>query len=233
LPAEAAAVSSIYRRALGPDFDRLHPMIQRRFGFSSADGVASIGTGVMEELWRGRAYTLPFLRIGTWRNIMFPDRARDVAFTVENYAYVDRFGRETVTWIRTFQFRERPRRFDASMIYSEQRGRIVDYLGNRQHLAVDIDVTVDEARGLRLRSGEQRFHEGPIAFRFPMALSGFADVREWYADEEQRYRIDVSVTNPRWGPLFGYRGWFTVEERPVAPADVPRHVRPLREERRE
>jgi hypothetical protein len=226
-------MTSIYRRALGAEFDRLHPMMQRRFGFSSADGVASIGTGVMEELWRGRAHTAPFLRVGTWRNIMFPDSARDVAFTVENYAYVDRFGRETVTWIRTFQFRRRPRRFDASMIYSDRRGRIVDYLGNRQHLAVDIDLAVDQQGGLRLRSGEQRFYEGPIAFRFPMALSGCADVREWYAEEEERYRIDVAVTNPRWGRLFGYRGWFTVDERRVGPDDVPRHVRPLREERRE
>ena len=226
-------MTSIYRRALGAEFERLHPMIRRRFGFSSADGVASIGTGVMEELWRGRAHTVPFLRVGTWRNIMFPDRARDVAFTVENYAYLDRFGRETVTWIRTFQLRKRPRRFDASMIWSEQRGRIVDYLGNRQHLAVDIDLEVDADGGLRLRSGEQRFYEGPIAFRFPMALSGYADVREWYAADEERYRIEVSVTNPRWGPLFGDRGWFTVEERRVPPEDVPRHVRPLREERRE
>jgi hypothetical protein len=226
-------MTSIYRRALGPAFERLHPMIQRRFGFSSADGVASIGTGVMEELWRGPAYTMPFLLVGTWRNIMFPERARDVAFTVENYAYRDGFGRETVTWIRTFQLRRRPRRFDASMIYSEQRGRIVDYLGNRQHLAVDIELEVDEQGGLRLGSGEQRFYEGPVAFRFPMALSGYADVREWYADDEERYGIEVSVTNPRWGRLFGYRGWFTAEERGVRPEDVPRHVRPLREERRE
>ena len=226
-------MTSIYRRALGADFERLHPMIQRRFGFSSADGIASIGTGVMEELWRGRWYTEPFLRVGTWRNIMFPDHADDVAFTVENYAYVDGFGRETVTWIRTFQFRRRPRRFDASMIDSDRRGRIVDYLGNRQHLAVDIELEVEPGGGLRLRSGEQRFYEGPVAFRFPMALSGYADVREWYADDEERYRIEVSVANPRWGQLFGYRGWFTVEERRVRPEDVPRHVRPFREERRE
>jgi hypothetical protein len=38
-------VTSIYRRALGDDFERLHPQIQRRFGFSSDDGVASIGRG--------------------------------------------------------------------------------------------------------------------------------------------------------------------------------------------
>src|SRR5262245_46300350 len=53
-------MSSIYQRVLGSDFDRLHPQIQRRFGFSSGDGVASIGSGIMDEVWRGRFYTLPF-----------------------------------------------------------------------------------------------------------------------------------------------------------------------------
>ena len=54
----------------------------------------------MHEIWRGPFYTLPFLMIGTWRNIMFPERGRDVPFEIENYAYRDSFGRETVTWMR-------------------------------------------------------------------------------------------------------------------------------------
>lgn len=149
---------SIYREALGPDFERLHPQIQKRFGFNSADGLAAIGTGVMEELWHGRFFTLPFLYVGTWRRIMFPERGHNVPFTIQNYAYRDRFGRETVTWIRNFQA-HRPRRFDAYMIHSPQRGKIVDYLGTHQHLAVDIDLSVDERGGLRLHrenSGSMR-----------------------------------------------------------------------------
>ena len=62
-------------------------------------------------------------------------------FQIVNYAYVDAYGRETVTWVRTFQTK-RPRRFDAYMILSEERGIIVDYLGTHQHLAVDIDLKV-------------------------------------------------------------------------------------------
>ena len=87
-------MTSIYQRALGADFQRLHPQIQQRFGFSSADGVASIGTGMMEHVWKGRLYTEPFLRIGSWRSIMFPETGRNIPFRIENYAFVDRFGRE-------------------------------------------------------------------------------------------------------------------------------------------
>ena len=223
---------SIYREVLGSEFERLHPQIQKRFGFSSADEVASIGTGVMDELWHGRFYTLPFLYLGTWRRIMFPERGKQVPFKIQNYAYRDGFGRETVTWIRTFQTR-RPRRFDAYMINAKQRGKIVDYLGTHQHLAVDIDMSVDERGGLRLKSGEQRFYEGPVAFRFPMFLSGIADVCEWYDDEIEKFRIEVQVNNQYWGPLFGYRGRFDVEWKPMKADAIPADVKPRREERRE
>jgi hypothetical protein len=223
-------VSSIYERALGAEFGRLHPQIQRRFGFSSSDGIASIGRGVMEEVWKGRFYTEPFLRVGSWRRIMFPETGRDIPFTIENYAFVDRFGRETVSWVRTFESR-RTRRFDAYMIYSGSRGRIVDYLGTHEHLAVDIDLSVDEGGGLRLRSGAQRFYEGAIGFEFPMLFSGIADVREWFDDATGRFRIEVAVSNPVWGPLFGYRGSFEVEWR--LGTGVPGHVLPRRQERRE
>jgi hypothetical protein len=225
-------VASIYQRALGADFARLHPRIQERFGFDSGARVAALGRGFMDEVWHGRLYTLPFLHLGAWRRIMFPEHGRQVPFTVENYAYVDGFGRETITWIRRFAG-VRGRRFDAYMIYSHARRRIVDYLGTHQHLAVDLHLAVDAEGGLRLRSGEQRFYEGPIAFRFPLFFSGIADVREWYDDARSRFGISVEVHNRTWGPLFGYRGWFDVEWRTIDPDAIPADVKPRREERRE
>jgi len=225
-------MSSIYQHALGSDFARLHPRIQERFGFSSADQRAAIGRGVMEEIWHGAPYTLPFLYVGTWRSIMFPESGRNVPFTIENYAYVDAFGRETVTWLRRFQTRN-PRRFDAYMVYSERRGKIVDYLGTHQHLAVDIDLAVDERGGLRLRSSEQRFYEGAIGFRFPLFFSGIADVCEWFDEAIGKFRIEVVVRNRTWGRLFGYRGSFDVEWKTVSAGQVPVGVRPMREEVRD
>jgi len=223
-------MTSIYQQVLGSDFDRLHPQIQRRFGLTP--GNASKGTGVMERLWHGRAYTLPFLYIGSWRRIMFPEQGENVPFTIENYAYRDGFGRDTVTWVRTFETKK-PRRFDAYMIYSEKRGKIVDYLGSHQHLAVDIDMSVDPTGGLRLRSGAQRFYEGFLGFRFPMLFSGIADVCEWYDDDEDRFHIEVNVHNKAWGPLFGYSGWFTAEWFDADADAAPQHLMPVREERRE
>jgi hypothetical protein len=161
---------------------------------------------------------------------MFPEQGKKIPFQIENYAYVDPLGRETVTWIRTFRA-AKTRRFDAYMIYSEQRKLIVDYLGTHEHLAVDIHLSVDTNRGLRLLSGEQRFYEGSLGFSFPMLFSGVADVCEWYDDAEQCFRIEVNVTNRTWGHLFGYRGRFDVEWRKVE--STPESVLPKRTERRE
>jgi len=187
---------------------------------------------VMDEIWKGRFYTVPFLYVGTWRRIMFPETGRNIPFTIENYAFVDSFGRETVTWVRTFES-SKTRRFDAYMIYSEARGRIVDYLGSHEHLAVDIDMSVDEQGGLRLCSGAQRFYEGLIGFSFPMLFTGIAHVREWYDDKTKRFRISVRVDNTVWGPLFGYHGSFDVEWQTLGDRAVPDHVLPLRQEHRE
>lgn len=223
---------SIYEHALGSDFQRLHPQIQRRFGLTSAGGLASIGSGTMERIWHGAFYTLPFLYIGSWRRIMFPEHGRNVPFTIENYAFVDDAGRETVTWARTFKTRK-TRRFDAYMVYNQRRGCIVDYLGSHEHLAVDLDLAVDERGGMRIRSGAQRFYEGVVAFSFPLFFSGIADVCEWYDDGDQRFHIDVNVHNRAWGPLFGYRGAFEVEWRRVEPNTLPAYLRPMRTEQRD
>jgi Domain of unknown function (DUF4166) len=219
-------MNSIFQRALGPDFDRLHPQLQRRFGFGSADGITCIGRGTMERVWHGRGFTRPFLAIGARRHILVPQEGRYVPFTIENYAYRDGLGRETLTFARTFWF-DPPRFWDATMIYSEERARIVDYLGTHQHLAVDMHLSVDDRGGLVIRSGEQRCHERGLSFGVPPLVTGTAELRECYDDEIGRFRVRVDVTNHRFGPLFGYHGTFTASY-PQGRA-VPDGVRPVRE----
>jgi hypothetical protein len=76
----------------------------------------------MDEIWKGRFYTVPFLYVGTWRRTMFPETGRHIPFTIENYAFVDQFGRETVSLIRTFQSR-RTRRFSERRHHSHHLER--------------------------------------------------------------------------------------------------------------
>lgn len=229
----ATTTGAVFPRALGADFDRLHPMLRRRFGVSLEAGYACIGRGAMTRIRRGPWWTVPFLQIGRLRNILIPDVGVDVPFTIENHAYLDPFGRETVTFVRSYRLpgRRREHRFDATMVVDPDRGTVVDYLGTHQHLAVDLELTVEDDGSLHLVSGEQRFREGVIDFRFPMIASGYADLRERWDEEAGVYRVALEVRNRVFGFLFGYEGWFRCEF-PDATGEPPHRVLPVRHESR-
>lgn len=233
--APTADQPSIFAQALGSDFSRLHPRLQERFGLTAAAGRGWVGQGVMDEVWRGRRVVAPFLRLGTRRNVLFPETGRGVPFTIENYPYVDDHGRETVTFVRTFEVEPgRRRRFDATMVLDTSRPSlgpvVVDYLGTHQHVAADLELAVDGDGGLRIDSSVMRLHEGPVSVTMPPLVCGRASVREAWDEQEQCFRIRVEVTHDALGPVFGYHGRFTQVE--VDASLVPAAVRPYREQGR-
>ncbi|WP_214407399.1 DUF4166 domain-containing protein [Pseudonocardia lacus] len=225
-------MTSIFQRAMGAEFDRLHPRLRQRFSVGLDTGLACVGRGVMERVWHAGGWVRPLLALGATRNILLPRQGRDLPFVIENVPYRDGFGRETVTFVRTFAFPAGPERFDATMVFSAERGGIVDYLGTHQHLATDLRLSADPDGALVIRSVEHRFREGPVSARVPAWLGGDALVRECFDDRAGVFRIRVSVTNRRFGPLFGYHGSFTAEYVDVAGHGLRAGLRPVREEAR-
>lgn len=225
---------SIFEKQLGGDFHRLHPMMQKRFGVDVDAAYACVGTGVFSSVRRGAWWTVPFLRFGAYRNILFPEQGSNIPFTIENYPYIDGFGRKTVTFVRTLHLPGgRTRRFDATMVHSEKRDAIVDYLGTHQHLATDLVLKVLQNGSLHLQTTGQRFFEGPFAFNFPAIGTGTADLYESYDEARGVYRIRMQVHNPYFGFLFGYDGEFTCEFPTITGQVTPKRLKPVREEQRE
>ncbi|WP_440555929.1 DUF4166 domain-containing protein [Streptomyces sp. SCPE 10] len=226
------APASMFRTVLGDDFDRLHPELRRRFSVGLAGGEACTGRGVMHRIWHGPAYVKPFLALGATRNILVPRAGRDIPFVIENVPYTDTFGRETVSFVRTFDLPGRPPRFDAQMVLSPKGDRILDYLGTHQHLASELHFAAEPDGSLLIRSGEHRFREGPVDVRVPELLGATAEVRESFDDATGRFRVRVSVVNRRFGPLFGYEGSFTASYTDARSHGTRPGLRPLREEMR-
>ncbi|MFD8145496.1 DUF4166 domain-containing protein [Streptomyces sp. NPDC059708] len=225
-------MTSIFRAHMGADFDRLHPELRRRFSVGLESGEGCVGYGTMERIWHGRGFVKPFLRLGGTRNILVPREGRDVPFVIENMPYADSYGRETVTFVRTFRLPGGPRRFDATMIHSPERGSILDYLGTHQHLASDLHMSAEPDGSLLIRSGEHRVREGRLDLRVPALIGGDAEVRESFDETTGRFRIRVRVTNRYFGPLFGYEGAFTARYVDVRTHGVRGDLRPVREEAR-
>ncbi|MEU0050799.1 DUF4166 domain-containing protein [Streptomyces sp. NPDC006184] len=225
-------MTSIFQSVLGADFDRLHPALRRRFSVGLASGEACTGRGVMDRIWHGPAFVRPFLALGAVRNILVPRAGRNIPFVIENVPYADTFGRETVSFVRTFDLPGRTRRFDAQMVLSPRGDRILDYLGTHQHLASDLHLRAEPDGSLLIRSGEHRFREGPVDVRVPEIIGATAEVRESYDEAAGRFRIRVRVVNRYAGPLFGYEGSFTASYTDVRVHGVRPGLRPVREEAR-
>ncbi|AWW37483.1 DUF4166 domain-containing protein [Streptomyces cadmiisoli] len=225
-------MTSIFRTAMGADFDRLHPQLRRRFSVGLTNGQACTGRGVMHRVWHGGAFVKPFLALGATRNILVPRVGRNVPFTIENVSYLDTFGRETVTFVRTFDLPGRARRFDAQMVLSPRGDRVLDYLGTHQHLASDLHFHAEPDGSLLIRSGEHRFREGPVDIRVPELIGATAEVRESYDDTCGRFRVRVRVVNKHFGPLFGYEGSFSATYTDISNRTVRPGLRPVREESR-
>jgi hypothetical protein len=224
-------MTSILEKALGPEFARLHPRLREQYGFTSRDDRCFRARGVMDSVWRGRWFMVPFLAIGATRRVMFPDTGSNVPFTVCNYAYVDSHGRETLTWTRDFEFR-RTRRFDETLVYSDKRARAVIYAGTHQHVAVDLVFSVGARGELLARTGAQRLFAWGVRLPMPMLFCGVATVCESYSDQRDRFEIEVSIINSVFGRIFGYRGHFQGGVEPCGATDIPPDVRPIREQRR-
>lgn len=215
-------MTSLFEEAMGTDFGRLHPMLQRRFGVGLESGYACIGTGVMTSIRRGPWWTLPFLHLGKMRNILIADAGENVPFVIKNYPYLDPFGRETITFVREYSIGQKPSRFDATMVMHD--GALIDYLGTHQHLAVDLSLNATEEGSLLLTTHGQRFYEGRMGFRFPLVFSGEATLQESYDDEAKTFRVALEVRNR----VFGYEGQFQCEFVPAT--DAPTDLKPVRHE---
>lgn len=225
-------MTSIFRTAMGADFDRLHPQLQRRFSVGLTSGEACTGRGVMDRIWHGGAFVKPFLALGATRNILVPREGRRVPFVIENVPYTDTFGRETVSFVRTFDLPGRSRRFDAQMVLGPRGDRVLDYLGTHQHLATDLYFRAEPDGSLLIRSGEHRFREGAVDVRVPELIGATAEVRESYDDATDRFRVKVRVVNRYFGPLFGYEGSFRATYSDLRRCGVRPGLRPVREEAR-
>lgn len=224
-------IRSLFARAMGRDFEKLHPAAQERHSFDSSSGRYSIAEGVMDRVWSGSRVMAPFLHLGAQRNIMFAESGLNVPFRMESWAYVDSHGRETLTLARTFGLK-RPRRFDEYVVAVPGAGSLIIYVGSHQHLAAVIDVSLGPRGGVAFRTGKQRLLTPIGGIRFPLLLSGEAQVEEWYDPGLGKFRIEGRVQNRIFRDIFGFSGSYESRLETVPKSGVPSGVKPIKEDAR-
>lgn len=196
---------SVFRHALGDRFDDLHPTVQDRYGIRPGDDATRVAHGRMRRVDSG-SHVRPLLWLSAQLDLLFPETGRDVPFSVYTRAFEDAKGRPGLTISRAFDLGP-GRRFDATFRWDAEHGRLLDFLGRGGHFVSALDVDVLDG-GLQVTAGAQWLRTGDRYLRLPDALAASVEVLDRYDEVAERYAVDVTVTNPLAGHVFGYRGWF-------------------------
>jgi hypothetical protein len=210
--AETPVAPLPFTQALGGELETAHPLTARHF--SQSPGVCRY-RGTMHDVWRrkgwrGRLAGLA-LAFSSRRDMLFSRTGQAVEFELENEVSPWLDGRTMMSWKRTFFFEEGAQCFYAEMVYDAERGLIVDYLGNRGQLEVELETRVENG-AMCIASGRQWWHIGKFRLALPDWLKGSARVRESYNDAEGKYNIEVVISNRLLGEFFGYYGSFDLVE---------------------
>lgn len=169
-------------------------------------GRSGVGAGTFDSSGLRTRALRPVFTLLARVGIAFPEYGADVPFEIENSPGADGALRAT----RTFHFAERTR-----VMRDELRvagGRLVDRLGARGMLEVELDASVSngrllmESRRLVLRAAGRRVPLPPVA----------TVVLEERATDDGIQHVDVRIRMPLLGEVYGYRGAFAYAVRPVS-----------------
>jgi len=201
---------SIYRQALGAQWDRLHPVIRRHYDLKAGEKREVEGTLHVHHM---RMLT-PILHITSRFGLLFPEQGRNVHTTLINEAADDAHGQSIVAWKRCLHFKrsdgtERKRRFD-SVVKLLPRGAdelLLERVALNQ--AVAMRVNVDERGALIYESAGFYTIVGEILIPVPTPSRLF--IREWaHPTEPDRFCMGFQMTVPLFGDVFGYEGDFHI-----------------------
>ncbi|HVS07356.1 MAG TPA: DUF4166 domain-containing protein [Candidatus Dormibacteraeota bacterium] len=147
-----------------------------------------------------------------WADILFPETGRDVPVSLT----IEPDGHGGDVWRRTFAF-ARERRFNATMAY--EGSSVIERLGPRGILQVPWHLRVQSRDAIQITTGETCLRIGGLRLRFPRWLRFQVGALQ-HARPNGRMELDLVVTHPRLGRIFGYSGTFTVQRESL---DAPPH----------
>ncbi len=184
---------TIFQRALGEDFTRLHPQLQRHFGSPSVSA-----EGVFAEVGARQHWLRPMWRMLARAGLLLPEHGTAVPFTVS----IDPISPDRVATVRRIRFpgAERIMADETHLV----RGRLVD-VHARGRILVRMLPRVLEDGSLRMSASATRLRVASVLWWVPTVP---ITVMQGWDEREQTHRIDVSVRVPLLGEVFGYRGTF-------------------------
>jgi hypothetical protein len=197
---EGTLMASIFETVLGECFGELDGSLQAYFG-SLAPDEEGVARGVFREAGLRRRLLTPLFRMLGSHGIAFAEFGVGVEFVARN-TEADGIRRAT----RLFRY-PRAERVMVDRMHARD-GRIVDRVGDRGQVEVEFEVRVVDG-GLRMRSRRLALHVAGVRVPLPRVASFV--LRERARATEQH--VDLRVSVPVWGEIYGYDGVFVYTTR--------------------
>ncbi len=204
---------------LFPDPERLPAVFRRQFLHSPENEGDVLIEGVLDEVWYRPRWLGPFFWLLERAGILIAERAENVRTTLRVEARYDRDGQPYHLWYRRFYGEERVKKFDVKVIYDRASERAVDVVGHRGRLALGWDVRFIEPDTLKLDVIAAGLRTDKRIVWLPSWLWPLMFGREEFTQKvvsvaENRISINLLIRHPLFGPVFCYRGTFTVGSEP-------------------
>lgn len=192
--------ASVYERVLGDGFADLDPQLRVYFG-GIPDGFEGFGRGCFDEAGLRRRVLRPLFAASARRRIAFAEHGADVPFTVRNTPAAD----GSLHAVRTFFFPCATREMRDALHVVD--GRLVDRIGACGEIEVELEACVSEG-GLTMVS--RRLALRLFGVRLPLPRLVTVVLRERTLSREHRTQhVDVRVSVPWLGEVYGYSGVFS------------------------
>jgi hypothetical protein len=171
--------------------------------FLAPDGSRLRLDGTMSRVWRRRRWTRPLFAVLARMDVLFPETGEDVPATMTIDAGAGRH-----SWRRTFSF-TRARAFDAALTWSDDAGAVVERMGPRDAIELVWAVRFHRPGTIEIETVEAALRVRGRRLRLPRLLAVHVRAVEVaLPGHDDAITVDLTVSNPLLGPVFGYAGEF-------------------------
>jgi hypothetical protein len=171
--------------------------------FLLADGGRVRLEGSMNRIWRRHRWTWLLFVLLAQMNTLFPETGENVPATLTIYADADRH-----RWRRTFAF-PRMRSLDSDMYWSSELSSVVERMGPMDAIEMVWQVRFSAPATIKITTVRSALRVAGRRVPLPDWLVPRVRAVEIAAPEaDNKIAVDLSVTHPLLGPVFGYAGEF-------------------------
>ncbi len=199
-------MKSMFQKAMGAEFERMHPALQQKYALNSSSDYKVITRGTMHEIKGGSKLVRKVSHLGVKMNFAFPERGEEIPFHMENAAYRDKHGRETMSWRRSFTFPEAVRFFYDKMKEGEEPNTVDNFTDQWGIARLPLNLKATQTGGMLLTSRDMTVHLGKKYWKIPRLLGVRATVLEEYNDQTELFDVHIHIYQPLFGTILSYKG---------------------------